>query len=56
MAFDGIVCKAIASEINNLSGARMDKVFQPSKNNIVLGFYLDGKNYALDCSIDPRNI
>ncbi len=53
MAFDGIVCKAIASELNMLSGARMDKVFQPSKNNIVLGFYSDGKNYALNCSIDP---
>lgn len=54
MAFDGIVCKAIASELNNLSGARMDKVFQPNKNTIILGFYLDGKNYALNCCIDSR--
>ena len=53
MAFDGIVCKAIASELNTLSGARMDKVFQPNKNTIVLGFYLNGKNYALNCCISP---
>ena len=52
MAFDGIVCKAIASELNKLSGARMDKVFQPNKNTVILGFYLDGKNYALNLSID----
>ncbi len=54
MAFDGIVCKAIASELNTLSGARMDKIFQPNKNNVVLGFYLNGTNYALNCCIDSR--
>ena len=31
MAFDGIVTKAIASELQQLSGARIDKVFQPNK-------------------------
>ena len=54
MAFDGIVCKAIVSELNTLSGARMDKVFQPDKNTIVLGFYLNGVNYALNCCINSR--
>ena len=48
MAFDGIVTKAIASELQQLSGARIDKVFQPNKNNVLLGFYLDGKNYLLN--------
>ena len=28
MAFDGIVTKAIASELQQLSGARIDKIFQ----------------------------
>ncbi len=55
MAFDGIVTRAIASELQQLSGARIDKIFQPNKNNIILGFYLDGVNYALNICIDPIN-
>ena len=55
MAFDGIVTKAIASELEQLSGARIDKIFQPSKNNVILGFYLNGTNYTLNICIDPKN-
>lgn len=55
MAFDGIVTKAIASEIQNLSGARIDKVFEPNKNQIIIGMYLKGKNYALNICIDAQN-
>ncbi len=55
MAFDGIITKAIATELNLLSGARIDKVFQPDSNTIVLGFYLDGLNYALNICINPQN-
>ena len=52
MAFDGIVTKAIASELKFLSGARIDKIFEPNKNNIIIGMYLKGKNYELNISID----
>ncbi len=55
MAFDGIVTKAICSELSQLCGARIDKVFQPNKNEIILGLYLDKKNYALDICIDAQN-
>ena len=55
MAFDGIVTKAIATELQQLSGGRIDKIFQPNKNTIILGFYLDGKNYALNICIDAQN-
>ena len=54
MAFDGIVTKAIASELQNLSGARIDKIFQPNKNTVLLGFYLEGMNYLLNICIDSR--
>ena len=47
MAFDGITTKAIASELQLLKGARIDKIFQPNSSTIVLGLYLDGINYAL---------
>ena len=55
MAFDGIVTKAIATELSELNGARIDKVFQPTKNEIILGLYLNKKNYALDICIDAQN-
>lgn len=44
MAFDGIVTKAISTEISRLVGARIDKVFEPNKNTIVLGIYQNGLN------------
>ena len=55
MAFDGIVTKVIASELQNLAGARIDKIFQPNKNTILLGFYLDGSNYLLNICTDSAN-
>lgn len=55
MAFDGIVTKAIATELSKLNGARIDKVFQPTKNEIILGLYLNKKNYALNICIDSQN-
>ncbi len=54
MAFDGIVTKAIISEITELCGSRIDKVFQPDKNTIVLGMYLNGNNYALNICIESQ--
>ncbi len=55
MAFDGIITKAIATELNLLSGARIDKIFEPNSNTVVLGFYLDGLNYALNICTNPQN-
>ncbi len=55
MAFDGITCKAVANEINNLSGALVDKIYQPTKNSVVIGLYNHGKNYVLNCVIDANN-
>ncbi|MBO6233605.1 MAG: NFACT family protein [Clostridia bacterium] len=55
MAFDGITTKKIADELQVLSGARIDKVFQPNKNEIILGLYINGVNYALEMCIDSGN-
>ena len=55
MAFDGIVTIAIASELQQLQGARIDKIFQPNKNNVIIGMYLNGTNYALNISTDSQN-
>ena len=52
MAFDGIVCKGIATELNNLVGARVEKIYQPERNTVTLGLYSNGKNYTLNLCID----
>lgn len=55
MAFDGIVTKAIASELQQLTGARIDKIFEPNKNDILLGFYKEGANYLLNICTSPSH-
>lgn len=54
MAFDGIVTKAICSELQQFRGARIDKIFQPTKNNIIIGFYHNYSNYALNINTDSQ--
>ena len=55
MAFDGIVTKAITSELQQLIGSRIDKVYEPNKNDIILGFYSNGVNYALNICTNAQN-
>ncbi|MBR2735573.1 MAG: NFACT family protein, partial [Clostridia bacterium] len=56
MAFDGIVTKAIVTELeNNLIGAKVNKVLEPNKNEIILNLYNNRLNYALDINIHPEN-
>ncbi len=56
MAFDGIVTKSIVSELNNnLIGAKVNKVFEPNKNEVILSLYNSGINYSLDINIHPEN-
>lgn len=55
MAFDGIVTKAIVTELQELVGSKIDKVHEPDKNTIVLGLYSQGENYALNICIDAHN-
>ena len=55
MAFDGIVTKAITSELQQIIGSRIDKVYEPTKNDILLGFYLNGVNYALHICTNAQN-
>ena len=56
MAFDGIVTKAVVSELNTcLIKGKINKIFEPNKNEILLGIYSGGKNYCLNISIDSVN-
>ena len=55
MAFDGIVTKAIVTELQEIIGSKIDKIHEPDRNTIVLGLYSNGKNYALNICIDSHN-
>ena len=55
MAFDGFITKAVVTELkNNIIGAKVNKVFEPTKTEIVLGLYNNGINYALNISTNPE--
>ena len=55
MAFDGIVTKSIVNELNILIDCKIDKIYEPNKNTIVLGLYGNKTNYALNLCIDSSN-
>lgn len=54
MAFDGLSLRAIACELKNLIGYKIDKVFEPTKNDIVLGLYGERNKFALSICIDSK--
>lgn len=55
MSYDGIVTKAIVSELNKtIINGKINKVFEPNKNEVLLGVYSNGVNYILDLVINPN--
>lgn len=56
MAFDGIVTKAIVTELQKeILGSKIDKIYEPDKNTIILGLYSPGKHSSLNICIDSHN-
>ncbi|MBR0427510.1 MAG: NFACT family protein [Clostridia bacterium] len=55
MAFDGIVTKKVVDELQNLINYKIDKIYQPNKNTIVLGLYGNFTNIALLACISSNN-
>ena len=55
MAFDGIVAKSIVNELKILEDCKIDKIYEPNKNTIVIGLYGNKTNYALNICIDSSN-
>ena len=54
MAFDGITLNSILQELQSLVGGKVDTVFEPTSDNILLGIYKN-KHYALDIDISANN-
>ena len=55
MAFDGIVTNRIVNELKNIIGYKVDKVFQPNKNTVILGLYKASTSLALLSCISSNN-
>ena len=55
MAFDGIVAKSIVTELTDIIGSKIDKIYEPDRNTIILGLYTQGKHFALNICIDAHN-
>ena len=55
MAFDGIVTRAVTKELKNIVNYKIDKVYEPDKNTVVLGLYGKGENYNLLLCISANN-
>lgn len=52
MAFDGFILKSVIKELQLcLIGGKITKVYQPVPDEIILGIYSHGINYALSCNI-----
>lgn len=52
MAFDGFTLKAVIQELNScLINGKITKIYQPLPEEIVLGIYSGGKNYALSVNV-----
>ena len=55
MAFDGIVTKKITDELKNIINYKIDKIYEPDKNTLIIGLYGKGKNLALLLCISSVN-
>ena len=55
MAFDGITTKKVVDELQNLINYKIDKIYQPDKNTIILGLYGNFTNVALLACISSNN-
>lgn len=55
MAFDGFMTKSVITELQNtIVGAKVNKVFEPTKSEIILSLYNLGNNYHLNISANPE--
>lgn len=54
MPLDGVTAKCLAAELNSLlADARLDRVFQPDRHDIILQFRQGSENYRLILSANP---
>lgn len=56
MSFDGLVTHTICGELqSSIVGGKIDKIFEPNNNEIILSIYCNGIKYALDVVVSSNN-
>lgn len=56
MAFDGLVNYTIVKELQKqIINGKVDKIFEPNNNEIILGIYSNGIKYALNIVVSSNN-
>lgn len=55
MAFDGMVLKSVVKELNILKNGKVNRIYEPSNNNIIFSIYAEGSTYALDIDVSANN-
>jgi predicted ribosome quality control (RQC) complex YloA/Tae2 family protein len=56
MSFDGIVTRAVVKELKDkIVGGRIDKIYQPEKDEIIINIHHIGKNYRMVLSASSNN-
>jgi predicted ribosome quality control (RQC) complex YloA/Tae2 family protein len=53
MSFDGLFTKVMTQEISSLIGGRINKIYQPFKNELIMAIRANGKNHKLLLSAHP---
>ena len=54
MAFDGVTLHTIVSELQFLKNAKVNSIYEPSQNNIVISVY-NKKTYAINIDTTANN-
>ena len=54
MAFDGLVLNAVSNELACLIGGKLQKIYEPDENKILLSIYCNGIQYALSINISSN--
>ena len=55
MAYDGLVNFSIVNELKNkIIDGKVDKIFEPNFEEILLGIYSNGSKFALDLVVNSR--
>ena len=55
MSYDGLVNYSVACELKStIVNGKIDKIFEPNFEEIILGIYSNGEKFALDLVVNPR--
>ena len=55
MAFDGIVLNKVVNELQALKNGKVNRIYEPNKNELIFSVYANGKTYALNIDISADN-